>query len=61
MILMMTKYDENLLCDNTLSLLSIVKIFSSLETKMIQQVPNKNVLRITQYICMSALSAWVSY
>ena len=35
MILTMAKYHENLLRDDPLSLLAIVKIFSSSETQMI--------------------------
>ena len=50
MILMMAKYHENLLIHRTLSLLFIVKFFSSLETKMILKIPNKTFLRITRYL-----------
>ena len=50
MILTMTKYHENLLRDSPLSLLFIVKIFSSLETKMVLKTPNETFLRITRYI-----------
>ena len=49
MILTLTKYHENLLRDGTLSLLSMVKFFSSLEVKMILKIPNKTFLRITRY------------
>ena len=49
MILTMTKYHENLLRDSPLSLLSIVKLFSSLETKKVQKVRNETFLRITRY------------
>ena len=41
MILTMAKYHENLLRDSSLSLLSIVNFFSSLETKMILKIPNE--------------------
>ena len=57
MILTMAKYHENLHRDSTLSLLSMVKFFSSLETKMIQKIPNETLLRITRYFNMK-LSAW---
>ena len=40
MILTLTKYHQNLLRDCPLSLLSMVKLFSSLETKMIVKLPN---------------------
>ena len=49
MILTMTKYHENLLRDSPLSLLFIVKMFSSLETKMVLKTPNETFLRITRY------------
>ena len=49
LILTMTKYHGNLLKDSPLSLLSMVKIFSSLETKMILKIPNETFLRITLY------------
>ena len=49
MILTMTKYHENLLRDSPLSLLSIVKFFSSLETKMVLKIPNETFLRNTLY------------
>ena len=39
MILTMTKYHKNLLRDSPLSLLFIVKLFSSLETKMVLKIP----------------------
>ena len=50
MILTMTKYHENLLRDSPLSLLFIVKILSSLETKVVLKIPNETFLRITRYI-----------
>ena len=50
MILTMTKYHENLLRDSPLSSLSIVRIFSSLETKMILKIPNETFSRITRYL-----------
>ena len=50
MNLTMTKYHENLLRDSPLSLLSTVKIFSSLESKMILRIPNETFSRITRYI-----------
>ena len=40
MILTMTKYHENLLRVSPLSLLSMVKFFLSLETKMVLEIPN---------------------
>ena len=49
MILTMTKYHENLLRDSPLSLLSIVKLFSSLEAKKVLKMPNITFLRITRY------------
>ena len=49
MILTITKYHENLLRESTLSLLFMVKFFSSLETKMIPKKPNETFLRITRY------------
>ena len=49
MILTMTRYHENLLRDDPLSLLSVVNSFSSLETKMILKIPNETLLRITLY------------
>jgi len=49
MFLTMAKYHENLLKDSTLSLLLIVKFFSSLKTKMILKTPNETFLRITRY------------
>ena len=49
MILTRAKYHENLLKDSPLSLLSVVKFFSSLETKMILKTPNETFLRITRY------------
>jgi len=48
MILTMTKYHENLLSNCPLSLLFIVKFFSSLESKMVLKIPNKPFLRIIQ-------------
>ena len=56
MILTMTKYHENLLRDSPLSLLFIVKIFSSLETKMVLKIPNETFLRITQYLIIEKKS-----
>ena len=50
MILTMAKYHKSLLKDSTLSLLCIVKFFSSLETKMIQKRPNETFLRDTLYL-----------
>ena len=49
MILTMTKYHENLLRDSPLSLLSVVKFLSSLETKKVLKIPNETFLRITRY------------
>ena len=49
MILTMAKYHENLSRDSPLPLLVIVKLFPSLETKMILKMPIKTFLRITQY------------
>ena len=49
MALTMTKHHENLLRYSTLSLLSMIKLFSSLETKMILKIPNETFLRITWY------------
>ena len=49
MILTTTKYHENLHRDSPLSLLSIVKYFFSLETKMNLKIRNETFLRITQY------------
>ena len=49
MILTMTKYHENLLRDSHLSLLSVVKLFSSLETKQVLKIRNETFLRITRY------------
>ena len=46
----MTKYPENLLRDSPLSLLFIVKFFSSLESKTVLKIPNETFLRITLYI-----------
>ena len=57
MILTMTEFHENLLRDSPLSLLSIVKLFSSLETKMILQIPNKSFLRITRYSLLRRIQA----
>jgi len=51
MILTMTIYHENLPRDSFLSLLFIVKFFSSLQTKMILKKTNENLLRITRYLC----------
>ena len=45
----MTKHHENLLRDSPLSLLFMVKFFSSLETKMSLKIPNETFLRITLY------------
>ena len=62
MILTMAKYHENLLKDSPLSLLSVVKCFSSLETKMILKAPNETFLRITRYLfCLWCnISSWYS-
>ena len=49
MILTITKSHENMLRDSTLPLLSIVKSFSSLESKMILKIPNETFSRITRY------------
>ena len=49
MILTMSKYHENLLSNSPMSLLFIVKFFSSLETKMVLKTPNETFLRITRY------------
>ena len=46
----MFKYHETLLRDSLLSLLSIVKFFSSLESKMILKMPNETFLRNTLYL-----------
>ena len=45
----MAKYHENLLKDSTLSLLFIVKLFSSLEKKKTLKMPNETFLKITRY------------
>ena len=50
MNLTVAKYHENLLKGSTLSLLSIVKFFSPLKTKMILKTPNETFLRITWYV-----------
>ena len=47
MILIMTKYHENLLKDSPL--LFVVKFFSFLETKKVLKIQNETFLRITQY------------
>ena len=58
MILTMTKYHENLLRNSALSLLSTVKIFSSLETEMILKLPNETFLGITRVtVCVRPLLA----
>ena len=49
MILILTKYHENLLKDSPLSVLSLVKFFSSLETKVILKMLNETFLKITRY------------
>ena len=49
MFLTMAKYQENLLKDSTLSLLFIVKFYSSLKTKMMLKTPNETFLKITRY------------
>ena len=49
MILTVTKYHENLLKVSSLSLLSMVKFLSSLETKIVLKIPNETFLRITRY------------
>ena len=59
MILTMTNYQKNLLRDNPLSLLFIVKFFSSLETKIVVKIPNETFLKITQYQVHRKLFAWV--
>ena len=48
MILSIPKYHENLLKDSNLSLLFVVKFFSSFKTKMILKMQNETFLRITQ-------------
>ena len=53
----MPKYHENLLRDSALSLFSMVKSFSSVETKMILKMPNKTFLRIAQ--CQGASSCYI--
>ena len=58
MILSMTKYHENLLRDSNLSLLFVVKYFSSLETKMILKIPNETFLRTDQYYQLTSISLW---
>ena len=50
MILTVTKCHENLLRVSPLSSLSIVKFFSSLETKKMLKIPNETFLRNTLYI-----------
>ena len=50
MILTMDKYHEDLLRDSPLSLLSIVKFFSSLGTKKFLKISNETFLRITRYL-----------
>ena len=50
MILTSTKYHGNLLKDSSWSLLSLVKIFTSLETKKILKIPNRTFLKITRYL-----------
>ena len=50
MVLMMAKYHEILLLDSPLSLLSIMKFFSYLDTTMILKIPNETFLRITRYL-----------
>ena len=47
---MLTEYHGNLLRDSPLSLLSIVKLFSSLETKKVLKIPNETFLKITLYL-----------
>ena len=49
-ILTIAKYHKNLLRDSTLSVLFMVKLFSSLETRMILKTRNETFLRITRYI-----------
>ena len=49
MILTVTKSHENLLRDSTLSLLLVVEFFSSLETKIIKEIPDETFLRTTRY------------
>ena len=60
MILTMTKYHENLLRDSPLSLLFIVKFFSSLETMMALKIPNETFLRITRYFGGNLRGATIS-
>ena len=48
MILTMTKCHENSLEDSPLSLLSLVKSFSFLETNRVLKLPNETFLRITR-------------
>ena len=49
MMLTMTENHENLLRESTMSLLSLVKFFSCLETKITLKIPNETLLRITWY------------
>ena len=60
MILTMTKYHENLLRYSPLSLLFVVRIFSSLETNMVPKIPNETFFRITRYLCSQSLGILVS-
>ena len=45
----MTNYHENLLRDSPLSLHTMVKFISSLETKKVLKLPNETFLKITRY------------
>ena len=60
MILTMVKYHKNLLRDGLLPSLSIVKFFSSLETKMILKIPDETFLRITRYqiVMLQSITRW---
>ena len=63
MTLTMTTYHENLLRDGPLSVLFIVKFFSSLETKMVPKIPNETFIRITQFnhqIKLHTILVWMS-
>ena len=50
MILTMTKYHVNLPRDSPLSLLFIVKVFSSFETKLVLKISNETFSRITRFL-----------
>jgi len=60
MILTMTNYHENSLRDGPLSLLSIIKFFSSLKTKKVLKVPNEPFLRITRYFHLNNDDQWIT-